>query len=315
MKTLARLERVELRDYWKDEARDFTPWLSQEDNITLLSSTIGMDLEVVGTEEKVGSFSADILCRDRRTGAHVVIENQLEQIDHKHLGQVITYCAGLEAAAFIWIAPNFQEEHRAAVDWLNGITSEKFNFFAIEVELFRIGNSEAAPNFKVVAKPNGWSKNVRRQVNEDEMTITKSKQLDYWTAFRDFVAGKPKSPIHVQKPAPQNWTNFAIGRSDFHLSASLNSIQKTISVQFWIEGNNAKPYYDQIHKIAYEQSLTALSEDVEWLRLDDKKSSCVNLAFNCDFMDQRDWPNQFQWLYDNVIKFKDFFSPIVKSVK
>jgi hypothetical protein len=315
MKTLARLEKVDLRDYWEDEAKDFTPWLSEENNIALLGSTIGMELEVIGREENVGSFRADILCRDLRTNAHVVIENQLEQTDHKHLGQVITYCAGLSAAAFIWIAPSFQEEHRAAVDWLNSITDEKFNFFAIEVELFRIGDSDAAPNFKIVAKPNGWSKNVRRQVDEEEMTATKSRQLDYWTAFKDFVAGKPKSPIHVQKPAPQHWTNFAIGRSDFHLSASLNSIQKTISVQFWIEGNNAKKYYDQIYNAAYEQSLKELSEEVEWLRLDDKKSSCVNLAISSDFMDQHDWPNQFQWIYDNVIKFKDFFGPYVKTVK
>ena len=315
MKTLARLEKVDLRDYWQDEAKDFTPWLSEEDNISLLSSTIGMQLEVVGREETVGSFRADILCRDLKSNAHVVIENQLEQTDHKHLGQVITYCAGLDAAAFIWIAPSFQEEHRAAVDWLNSITNEKFNFFAIEVELFRIGDSEAAPNFKIVAKPNDWSKNVRRQVNEDEMTATKSRQLDYWTAFKEFVSSKPKSPIHVQKPAPQHWTNFAIGRSDFHLSASVNSIQKTISVQLWIEGSNAKAYYDQIYKEAYESSLTKLSEEIEWLRLDGKKSCCVNLALDCDCMDQSDWPNQFQWIYDNVIKFKDFFSPIVKAVK
>lgn len=315
MKTLARLEKVDLRDYWQDEAKDFTPWLSEEENISLLSSTIGMQLEVVGREETVGSFRADILCRDLKSNAHVVIENQLEQTDHKHLGQVITYCAGLDAAAFIWIAPSFQEEHRAAVDWLNSITNEKFNFFAIEVELFRIGDSEAAPNFKIVAKPNDWSKNVRRQVNEDEMTATKSRQLDYWTAFKEFVSAKPKSPIHVQKPAPQHWTNFAIGRSDFHLSASVNSIQKTISVQLWIEGLNAKAYYDQMYKEAYESSLTKLSEEIEWLRLDGKKSCCVNLALACDCMDQSDWPNQFQWIYDNVIRFKVFFSPIVKAVK
>ena len=314
MKKLARLERVELRDYWSDEARDFTPWLSQDDNIALLSSTIGMDLEVVGTEEKVGSFSADILCRDLRTNALVVIENQLENTDHSHLGQVITYCAGLDAASFIWISPNFREEHRAAVDWLNSITDEKFNFFAIEVELFRIGDSEAAPNFKLAAKPNGWSKNVRRQVNEEEMTVTKSRQLEYWTAFKDFVVNIPKSPIHVQKPAPQHWTNFAIGRSDFHLSASLNSIQKTISVQLWLEGDNAKVHYDQLYSEAYEKSLTEISEDIEWLRLDEKKSSCVNLATSSDIMDQKDWQNQFQWIYDNVIKFKNFFSPIVRRI-
>ena len=140
MSKLARLEKVDLRDQWKDEAKDFTPWLAEPENIEILSEAIGMDLEVIGKEEKVGSFSADILCKDINTNRNVVIENQLEQTDHTHLGQVITYCAGLEASTFIWISSQVREEHRAAVDWLNAITSDDYHFFAIEVQLFRIGD-------------------------------------------------------------------------------------------------------------------------------------------------------------------------------
>ena len=127
MSKLARLEKVDLRDQWKDEAKDFTPWLAEPDNIEILSEAIGMDLEVIGKEEKVGSFSADILCKDINTNRNVVIENQLEQTDHTHLGQVITYCAGLEASTFIWISSQVREEHRAAVDWLNAITSDDYH--------------------------------------------------------------------------------------------------------------------------------------------------------------------------------------------
>ena len=86
---LARLEKVELRNQWKDEAKDFTPWLAEVENIELLGEAIGMELEVIAKEEKVGSFSADILCKDIVTNRNVVIENQLEQTDHSHLGQVI----------------------------------------------------------------------------------------------------------------------------------------------------------------------------------------------------------------------------------
>ena len=100
--------------------------LTEPDNIEILSKAIGMDLKVIGNEEKVGSFSADILCKDINTNRNVVIENQLEQTDHTHLGQVITYCAGLEASTFIWISSQVREEHRAAVDWLNAITSDDY---------------------------------------------------------------------------------------------------------------------------------------------------------------------------------------------
>ena len=100
--------------------------LTEPDNIEILSKAIGMDLKVIGNEEKVGSFSADILCKDINTNRNVVIENQLEQTDHTHLGQVITYCAGLEASTFIWISSQVREEHRVAVDWLNAITSDDY---------------------------------------------------------------------------------------------------------------------------------------------------------------------------------------------
>lgn len=315
MKALSRLQKVDLRDYWKDEAKDFTPWLAEETNIELLSQTIGMDLEVLGKEEKVGNFSADILCRDINTNAYVVIENQLAHTDHTHLGQVITYCAGLNAVSFIWVAASFREEHRAAIDWLNSITDDKFNFFAIEVELFRIGDSETAVNFNIVAKPNGWSKIVKRQVSDEEMTETKSRQLEYWTAFRDFVSSKPKSPIRAQKPLPQHWTNFAIGRSDFHISATVNSKNQTVNVQLWIEGDQAKNHYDELYEKGYEESKTSISPDIQWQRLDERKTSVITLSHDGNFKKESDWPNQFEWLYQNVIKYKEFFSPLLKNMK
>ena len=135
---LGRLEQVELRSIWANEAGDFTPWLAQEDNLRLLGDTIGIELELEERERAVGPFSADILCKDTVGGAWVVIENQLERTDHTHLGQLITYAAGLKAATIVWIASRLTEEHRAALDWLNEITDGKFQFFGLEIEVWKI---------------------------------------------------------------------------------------------------------------------------------------------------------------------------------
>jgi len=99
---LGKLEPVDLRQYWADEARDFTPWLASEEGLAVLGDTIGMELELVGQERRVGPFKADILARAADMGEDedhlVIIENQLEKTNHDHLGKIIAYAAGLKAS-------------------------------------------------------------------------------------------------------------------------------------------------------------------------------------------------------------------------
>ena len=160
--SLGRLAPVDLREVWESEALDFTPWLAQPENMTLLGKAIGIELEVETQEKSVGPFRADILCKDTTTGDWVLIENQLERTDHTHLGQLLTYAAGLEAVTVVWVAGRFTDEHRAALDWLNAITAPTYAFFALEVELWRIDDSPVAPKFNVVSKPNDWSKTLKQ---------------------------------------------------------------------------------------------------------------------------------------------------------
>jgi hypothetical protein len=136
------LGQLEPRTLWTREAYDFTPWLA--DNLSLLGEALGLDLELAQIEPAVGAFNADITARDTGRDRHVIIENQLEPTDHGHLGQLITYAAGLDAAVIAWISPEIREEHRQAIDWLNRHTSEKIEFFAIALEVVRIGDSKPA---------------------------------------------------------------------------------------------------------------------------------------------------------------------------
>src|SRR5262245_40043571 len=169
---LGRLESVDLRKIWTSEASDFTPWLARPENIAELANTLDMDLEVEAQERAVGPFRADILCKDISTNRWVLIENQLERTDHHHLGQLLTYASGLEAVTIVWIAARFTEKHRSTLDWLNKITDDRFRFFGLEVELWRIGDSPAAPKFNVVSKPNDghtqWRKQRARSMTQRE---------------------------------------------------------------------------------------------------------------------------------------------------
>lgn len=156
---LGQLRPVPLREIWRHEAHDFTPWLA--DNLDRLAGAVQAGpLKLIGTEQSVGPFSIDILA-ETIDGEVVVIENQLEASDHRHLGQIVTYASGVGASIVVWVLERLQEEHRAAVDWLNEHTDERTSFFAIEVGVVKIGDSAPAPVFDVVARPNDWQKRAR----------------------------------------------------------------------------------------------------------------------------------------------------------
>ncbi len=203
MPDLARLERVDLRRIWKTEAQDFTPWLATDENLSVLGNTLGMELELEAQETNVGPFRADILCRNADGGAWVLIENQLDRTDHGHLGQLLTYAAGLHAVTICWIAARFTEEHRATLDWLNEITDDKFRFFGLEVELWRIADSSPAPKFNVVSKPNDWSRSVTEMARRDSKNVTPRKRLQekFWSELMKQLE-KRKSLVRPKKPQP-----------------------------------------------------------------------------------------------------------------
>ena len=312
---LSRLEEVDLKCFWKHEERDFTPWLSEEENIALLGEAIGMDLEVISREESVGSYRADILCKDSANGHFVVIENQIEQTDHKHLGQIITYGTGLNASSCIWIAKSFTGEHRAAIDWLNSISDDEHNFFAIEIKLYKIENSPLAPIFNVVAKPNDWSKLIKKGVASTPPTETKLLQQEYWSGFSSYVENQPKINFRTKRALPQSWYSIAIGNSNIYIELSINSKNKFIKVRLNINGSNPLANYNLLHTKLYEKSLKDISQELLWDAMEGRKQCGVELVINADFTNKLDWDNQFEWLYTHVEKFILLFKNEVKGLR
>lgn len=149
-----RIERLDIREVWPGEATHFTPWLAG--NLDILSEALGLDLELVEVEKTIGSFSLDILAREVEEGYPVVIENQLEWSDHSHLGQLLTYVAGCNAGAAVWISPWIRPEHRQAINRLNQVSDGKIQFYGVEVRAIKIGDSPPAPDFRPVAVPDDW---------------------------------------------------------------------------------------------------------------------------------------------------------------
>ena len=310
-KVIGTLKQVDLREYWENEATDFTPWLAKDENIAQLGKAVDIDLEVKAQEQSVGPFRADILCTDQE-GHYVLIENQLELTDHKHLGQIMTYAAGLNAVSIIWIASQFTDEHRAALDWLNRVTDDGINFFGIEIQLIRIGDSAAAPLFNVVVKPNDWTKRAKSAPATDGLSPTKVAQQQYWEGFGSY-AKSHNVKFKTQRAQPQHWTNVGIGRSGFWLSARVNSVEKLIGVDLSMDVN-AKENFDFLKKEYESAAASAISSDLLWNRLDDKKVSIITLTTKYDFMNEATRDEQYAWLCDTIEKFITFFKPKIKSL-
>jgi hypothetical protein len=319
MTTLGRLVTVSAREVWIHEANDFTPWLAKPENIAILAQTLRLgEIEVEATEKDVGRFYADIVARDE-AGGTVLIENQLEATDHRHLGQVLTYLAGLKGeATVIWIATKFLEEHRAAVDWLNANTNDQFDFFGVEIEVLRIGDSHPAPRFSVIAKPNNWSRgvgDVTRRAAETPNNATQQFYLDYWTAFQDAwrAAGHGE---RLSKPLPRHWATTPIGRSGFKIHATLKRIDRSICVELFLRQQNdpTKQSFKQLlsQRLPIE---TQMAQALSWEELPSRIGSRIAVyRNNCDFDDRTDWPAQFVWMINQIEHFRAVLGPYVKAL-
>ena len=309
---LGRLEKIDdLRDVWKSEATDFTPWLAQ--NLALLGDAIGLDLELEGQELGVGPFRADILCKDTTSSAWVLIENQLERTDHTHLGQLMTYAAGLDAATIVWVAQRFTDEHRAALDWLNRITADGFHFFGLEVELWRIGASAIAPKFNVVCQPNDWAKSVTRASSEP-LSDTEQLQQEYWNEFFEYLQ-QQNSKLKPDKDSRLHHATFSIGRRGFKLQARVNSVKNVVGVWLLMPDDYAKDYFDQLFE-QRESIELEVGSSLNWQRQDDNKRSKILLeSGNSPLNQSSDWPRQFAWLKDYLERFHQAFAPRVKLLK
>jgi hypothetical protein len=317
---LGRLQKVELREAWSLEP-GFTTWLAQEQNLKLLGETVGIELELESQEKEVGLFRADILCKDTANDEWVLIENQLARTDHTHLGQLLTYAAGLNAVTIIWIAERFTEEHRAALDWLNERTDEKIKLFGLEIELWRIGDSPTAPKFNIISQPNDWSRTVQKAAGgSGEVSEHKQLQLRFWTGFKEYMESK-HSFVRCQKPLPQHWTNHAIGRSGIHLGSIISSWSSEtnrkgpeIRVELYMDGPNAKGEFAalQEQKDTIEKSL---GFPLVWRNPAGKAMCRLYTRQDADFLDEELWTQHFEWLRQRLETMHRVFAPIVGSLK
>jgi hypothetical protein len=312
---LARLERVPLRNAWPNEASNFTPWLAEQANLSLLGEKIGIPLQLEAVEKEVGTFYADILAKEPDSNRLVLIENQVTPTDHGHLGQLLTYAAGLEAQTIVWVAQDFREEHRAAIDFLNRATTEDFAFFGVQVELYRIGTSPLAADFIVVAKPNGWSRRTRHAATSEESEANRQWR-QYWSALID--AAKGRYPALAERdPYRGNWQTLESikgGKPSFTLNAVF-PWEKNLRLEVYIDTSLAKAAFAALKPDA-KKIEAALGKSLTWEELPDRRSCRISLYMpgNEKRRDAHDWAIQHDWLIEWGPKLANAVRPFIAKL-
>ena len=306
---LGKLQEIDIKKVWLHEQYDFSKWLASEENIQELGDTLGLSLTDVETEKFVGKYRCDILCKDEITGKVVLIENQLEPTDHDHLGKIITYASGLDASVVVWIVASARQEHASAIEWLNKHTDDDLSFFLIEVHAYKIGDSEPAPQFKIIEQPNDFVKSVKAISQSSELSDSERSRLEFWTQLNEVLEERGK-PFNKRKPTTDHWYSIAMGSSECQISIDLVNKEHKIRVGVWVTDN--KDLFDKFFANK-DQIEATCGFKLNWNRLDNKKASlaCTYIQ-GLDFDNPENYPELMNKSIDLVLTMRKAFVPFLK---
>ena len=311
MTDFGEIKPVDIREIWPNEATDFTPWLV--DNIGRLGQALGMELEVQEHEADVGDFSLDVMAKDLGTGRTVVIENQLTETDHDHLGKLLTYAGGFDAGVLVWISKELRDEHRKALEWLNERTGPDVDCFGVVIEVIRIDDSKPALNFKPVVFPNEWQKD--KGGGRGVVSPKAEAYREYFQSLIDELRTKHKF-TGAKVAQPQNWYSFSSGVRGLIFSNSFaqgGKVRAEIYIDLQDKDRNKK-LFDRLREQQSEIKKD-FGDSLSWERLDDRRA-CRIAVYREGSIDvppaMRD--ELREWSIENLLKLKRLLLPKAKNL-
>ena len=307
--SIAKIERVSLRDVWKHEAYDFTRWL--EENIDVLSDAIGRDIENVERERKTEStFSVDLVA-EGNDGSSIIIENQLEKSNHDHLGKLITYLTAMQAKVAIWIVADPRPEHIAAMTWLN--ESSSADFYLVKIEAIRIDSSPPAPLLTVIVSPSEEGKSIGR--SKKEMSDRHHARYRWWSQ----LVGHPNATHHRHiSPRYYSWMGLASGVRGGSFNYTVT--KKESAAEFYIDrgrdmGHENLHIFDHLHS-QKDQIESAFKGPLSWERLEGKRACRIRAAVHGGYSDpEENWGEIHGCMTDAMNRLVDVIRPHLKTLR
>lgn len=291
---LGRIRFVPVREVWANEATSFTPWLLENED--LLGDLLGIEVSLSANEHKVGDFSLDLLGTNLSNDTPLIVENQLARTDHSHLGQLLTYAGGLEPSTIVWIASEFRDEHRSALDWLNEVTDERTHFFGVVVQAVRIDDSPPAPWLELVVKPNQWSEVARQATQARSQTGAGERYLRFWAGFLETNRGRHEM-FARKRPVARQWLSFKTGVGGIVIG--LNVQRKRIYADLYF-GDSAETNLARLQHLKNHQELVeqAFGDSLSWEDLEEARACRIGFYGEGSLLEEENWTDSQAWLAD-----------------
>jgi len=316
MPDFASLEPQDVREYWAHEERDFTPWIADQldaESASELENAIGLDIELIEREKSVGKYNVDIFAKVIDDERKIVIENQLARSDHDHLGKSIAYAAGVDADIIVWIAPEFNDEHRDAIQWLNTNSREQVDLFAIRLEVWQIDDSPPAVRFNPIEEPSEWKEKAQR--SKGEISERDTRREAFWTAFRDRIS-QTQTPLRARKPSPRHYYSNPIGISGFHISFLFDRKEHERGITLYIEDDE-----DAFWQLVEDQDQieTELGHSLEWVEPKETRTgnmrSEIRLRTDGTLADRESWEDHIKWFLEYGERFHEVFPHQLRNLQ
>lgn len=308
---ISKLKKVPLREIWEKEAKDFTSWF--EKNIDSLNEQLDLKLTVTEREKKIGDFFLDIEAEDEE-GNLVVIENQLEETNHDHLGKILTYLNGLEAKKAIWICAKPRPEHKKAIDWLNEIAPPDVSFYLVQVEAVRIEDSPPAPLFTLITGPTKLGKKVgheKRKLKEKHYL-----RKEFWLQLLE--KAQLKTSLHENiTPRYDHWISAGAGKAGISYVYLIFKDRGAVEVYF-DKGKGSdkinKQRFDALFKHKKEIEKT-FGKKLIWQRLDTKRASRIRYnILGIGLRNKERWPELQNKMIDAMIRLEKACAPYINKL-
>ncbi len=297
-KNIGKLKKVNLREIWKKEDKDFTPWLM--DNIDSLNESLGISLSSVEKEISIGPFSADLVA-ETPDNHIVIIENQFTKTDHDHLGKMLTYLTNIgttdPGAGAIWISKDPRPEHVKAIEWLNEITP--LDFYLVKLEAIQIDESAPAPLFTIVAGPTKESKMIGSK--KKELAERHVKRRTFWANLLEESKKRTKL-LENLSATTSSFLTVGVGKTGIHINPQIYG--EYGGVYFYVEFGEKED-----NKRIFDWFLTK-KEEIEkdygkplcWERKDNQKSSRFGVEFRyAGYLNEEKWPKLQDEMIDAII--------------